>query len=330
MLKKQTLNYCCATCKEPLVSASQGAGGDNATKNTVLMCEKCKAQYPVINDIPRFVDINNYSESFGYQWNIHRRTQLDSYTGKPISQDRLFAVTGWKGDTMRGKRVLEAGSGAGRFTEVLLKMGVELFSFDFSRAVEANFKNNGLKNNLTLFQGDIFNIPFLDASFDHVICLGVIQHTPDPQKAFVSLANKVKPGGSLYIDVYTRSWAHLLQWKYLLRPLTKRIDRNHLYLFLSKVIPLLIYPTRLMKRLFGKAGGRLMPIVEYSNLGLSNDINREWAILDTFDMYSPAHDHPQSLSAVQNWFEKAGFVDVSVWYGANGVVGRGRKPACVE
>jgi hypothetical protein len=37
--------------------------------------------------------------------------------------------------------------------------------------------------------------------------------------------------------------------------------------------------------------------------------------LDTFDMYFPAHDHPQSIATVRSWFEAVGFVDVSVRYG---------------
>ena len=51
--------------------------------------------FPVINGIPRFVPAENYADSFGFQWNIHDKTQLDSYTGFPISHDRVFGVTGW-------------------------------------------------------------------------------------------------------------------------------------------------------------------------------------------------------------------------------------------
>ena len=33
---------------------------------------------------------------------------------------------------------------------------------------------------------------------------------------------------------------------------------------------------------------------------------REWAILDTFDQYSPEHDHPQRLDDVVEMFERHG------------------------
>ena len=48
-----------------------------------------------------------------------------------------------------------------------------------------------------------------------------------------------------------------------------------------------------------RIGARLIPIVEYYHSGLSDDLNEEWAVLDTFDMYSPRHDHPQSMGSVR-------------------------------
>ena len=81
-----------------------------------------------------------------------------------------------------------------------------------------------------------------------------------------------------------------------------------------------------LRRVGGKFGARLLPIVEYSHLGLPHELNREWALLDTFDMYSPAHDHPRSIAQVKGWFAAANFVDVVVEYGPNGVIGIGRRP----
>jgi SAM-dependent methyltransferase len=288
-------------------------------------CASCFARYPIVRAIPRFVDEENDAAAFGLQWNLHARTQLDSHTGQPISRERLFGVTQWP-DDMRGQTVLEAGSGAGRFTEVLLETGAEVYSFDYSSAVDANHRNNAGKPNLNLFQGDIFDIPLKHAAFDKVMCFGVLQHTPDPQRAFHSLALFVKPGGELAVDVYAWSLAAAMQWKYVLRPLTRRMPPARLYAVLSTLVPKLIPAARFMRRHFGRAGARLVPIAEYSHLGLSDSVNEQWAILDTFDMYSPAHDHPQTARQVARWFADAGFEDVHVGRGPNGVVGRGRRP----
>ena len=301
-------DFVCPACRAPLEA---------------LCCPACKATYPAPRGIPRFVPADNYSASFGLQWNLHRRTQLDSAVGKPISERRVFDTTGWPRE-MRGARILEAGSGAGRFTEVLVRTGANVYSFDYSSAVEANAANNGANGNLRLFQADIFAIPLPEQWFDHVLCIGVLQHTPDPKRAFLSLARHVKPGGDLVIDVYRRSLAARLQWKYLLRPMTRRMNAERLYQVVNAAVPALVAPTRWLRRIGGRIGARLSPIVEYSRLGLTPEQNVQWAILDTFDMYAPAYDLPQSVSDVRAWYEEAGFVDVEAFNGYNGVVGRGR------
>jgi SAM-dependent methyltransferase len=234
-------------------------------------------------------------------------------------------VTGWKED-LSGERILEAGSGAGRFTDILLQTGAAVYSFDFSEAVDANYANNGARPNLVLFQGDLYRLPLPPARFNKVLCLGVLQHTPDPATAFLRLAQMVRPGGELVIDVYARTMAARLQWKYLLRPIMRRMDKERLYQLVRRWTPPLIPATRLLRKIGGRIGARLMPIVEYSHLGLPPSLNREWAVLDTFDMYAPAHDHPQSVKTVSSWFEQAGFTDITVMRGPNGVVGKGRKP----
>ena len=103
------------------------------------------------------------------------------------------------------------------------------------------------------------------------------------------------------------------------------MNREKLYRLLSYVVPKLIPAARFLRKWFGRTGSRLVPIVEFSHLDLSKEINEQWAILDTFDMYSPAHDHPQTKVSVNRWFKSAGFKEISVWYGDNGIVGRGKK-----
>ena len=266
-----------------------------------------------------------YTSSFGFQWLKHAKTQLDSFVGKPISRNRLFAVTGWPA-RMKGQRILEAGSGAGRFTEVLLITGAEVWSFDSSEAVEANRANNGHHPNLHLFRADIFNIPRDIGLFDKVLCLGVLQHTPDPQHAFLELAEFVRPeGGEVVIDVYKKTLLARLQWKYFLRPFTRWIPDRVLYMLVRLIVPILLSLTIVAYKMLGRLGTRLSPIASYPALGLPYKIHKEWSILDTFDMYSPRYDNPQTLRAVRKWFTKGGLKDIEVRYGQNGIVGKGKK-----
>jgi SAM-dependent methyltransferase len=312
--------------KLALLRCTSCGNGDLEFDADALQCASCGTVFPILRGIPRFVRDDDYAGSFGLQWNVHAQTQLDSFTNTSISRDRLFEASKWP-TRLSGQTILEAGSGAGRFTEVLVGTGATVISFDLSSAVEANYRNNGGNENLIILQASILNIPVRAQSMDKVICLGVIQHTPDPAQTFSCLAACVRPGGEIVIDVYAARLRSLLSWKYLLRPITKRMDNATLYRLIERAVPALLPVSQLLERAFGRFGARLVPIVHYPSLGLTPELEQRWAVLDTFDMYSPAHDHPQTAAAVRGWFEAAGFTDVAVEYGKNGVVARGRKPA---
>ncbi len=115
-------HYVCPSCKEHFLFNNPVQKRNGGFLDGKLLCRTCGICVPVIDGIPRFVSLEPDDDSFGYQWNVHRKTQLDSYTGLPISRNRLFSVTKWP-DKLEGELILEAGSGAGRFTEVLLQTG---------------------------------------------------------------------------------------------------------------------------------------------------------------------------------------------------------------
>ena len=175
------------------------------------------------NGIPRFVSTENYADAFGAQWKRYRTTQLDSYTGATISKDRLRRCVGetlWS--QLAGKRILECGCGAGRFTEVLLSQGAYVTSIDLSEAVDANQQNFPQNENHRIAQADILRLPFAPQRFDAVLCLGVIQHTPNPEQTIAYLYDQVKPGGTLVMDHYTYN----VSWYTKSAPLFRRYLRR--------------------------------------------------------------------------------------------------------
>lgn len=311
--------------KLDLLACNSCKSGALQIREQALQCTNCATTFPIVRGVPRFVPSDDYAGSFGFQWNLHSRTQLDSFTGVPISRDRLFATTKWP-TNLAGTNILEVGSGAGRFTEVLVTTGATVISCDLSSAVEANYRNNGGNENLLIVQASLLNLPVRARSIDKVICIGVLQHTPDPAQSFAYLAECIRPGGELVVDVYAARLRSLLAWKYLLRPITKRMDGQRLYRLIESVTPVLFPISNALYRLFGQVGLRMLPIVHYPELKLSPELSLQWAILDTYDMYSPAHDHPQTMATVRSWFARAGFGEIIVEYGPNGVVGRGRRP----
>lgn len=328
-MKPDHIKYlACPACRGELVLATVTAIKSDSIETGGIQCLTCKREYEVARHIPRFAPIENYADSFGLEWSIHARTQYDSYTGTNISQTRFFKETGWDRQ-LKGETILEVGSGSGRFTEQAASTGAFVVSLDYSYAVDANYACNGYKDNVLIVQGDLCQMPFKEHFFDKLFCFGVLQHTPDPEAAFMALPAHLKPGGSLVVDVYAIDWKIPFKTFYLLRPITKRIPHDVLYKLIKAYVNLL-WP---LVRLIGKLpNGRLINralllIADYRGRApLTEELLKEWAILDTFDTFSPWYDRPQTLSTVRRWFERAGLTDVRVEYGFNGIEGRGLVP----
>lgn len=284
-------------------------------------------RYPITGGVPRFVPAATYADNFGLQWNHFRRTQLDSYSGHPITRDRFYSYTAWKPEELRGARILDVGCGAGRFAEIALAAGANLVALDYSSAVDACRANHRNEPRLNVVQGDVYALPFAPGAFDFVYCLGVLQHTPDVHAAFAALPRMLKPRGKLAIDLYPRLWLNLLWPKYWLRPVTKHFAPGKLFKLVQQMVPVLLPVSRTLGRVpkFGRQLRRVVPVVNYEGvLPLSDQQVKEWAVMDTFDMLAPAHDHPQSVETVRQWFNEAGLGDV--WVQRMGfVVGRGSK-----
>ena len=105
----------------------------------------------IIKKIPRFSPNTDYTSAFGRQWKIYSEVQLDSKNKTTLSEDRIRIALGKPLDSIKDLKIIEAGSGAGRFTKILLKYGAKVYSFDLSEAVDANLKNNSGHPNLTIF-----------------------------------------------------------------------------------------------------------------------------------------------------------------------------------
>ena len=70
----------------------------------------------VSGGIPRFVvPDDDYCENFGFQWQEWRTLQIDRLSGHHLSEERFFRDSRWSADWLKGKLILDAGCGAGRF-----------------------------------------------------------------------------------------------------------------------------------------------------------------------------------------------------------------------
>jgi SAM-dependent methyltransferase len=306
----------CPECLGTLVLFAEREESGEVESGT-LACAGCPQSYPIIRFIPRFVPTENYASNFGFQWNRFRQTQLDSYSGVPVSRERFFLSTGWTPEEMARASVLDVGCGAGRFTEVSLASGARVVAVDYSSAVDACFANHGSHSRLDVVQANIYHLPFHPAHFQFVYCLGVLQHTPDVRRAFHSLPRQVREGGKLAVDVYPKLSLNVLWPKYWLRPITKRIRPQRLFSIVEWLVPILLRVSNAISRipLVGHQLRYAVPVVNHRPAipRLTERQVHEWAVLDTFDMFGPAYDQPQSELTLLSWAREAGLRHVTVF-----------------
>ena len=265
--------------------------------------------FPVKEGIPIF-SAEIYTENFGDQWNDFPLTQIDSSNVDKVSEERLIQTFGFSLDQLAGKTLLEVGSGAGRFTEVLLRHGAEVYSCDASNAIVANSRNNKGNGKGVFFQASVFSLPVSPRQFDVVLCIGVIQHLPDISKGIACLAECVKPGGSLFIDHYRWQFFRRLAPRYLFaRPITSRlspaVNRKIANAFVNIWWPLRLMFANEMLRKVATSISPIAPIAYYKNVykAASDEKLKELAVLDTNDFISARYDKGLTRRALRNIVE---------------------------
>lgn len=104
----------------------------------------------------------------------------------------------------RPARVLDVGCGDGEMVLRLAAAGHYVTGMEKSPGMlEAAAKritaDPGIAERVTLSEGDIYNLPFDDASFDAVVCHGVVMYLPDSAAPVAHLARLVADGGTLSV-----------------------------------------------------------------------------------------------------------------------------------
>lgn len=313
MQKKLLEVLACPKCLGQLSCVEQEVCADGEIISGSLECGVCRKSYPVEASIPRFVEKDNYASSFGYQWNSFKAEQVDSINGTNLSAKRFYAETGWTKDWLEGKWILDAGCGAGRFLDVVSKNDCEVVGVDLSNATDAARATLKGRRNVHLVQASIYELPFKPGVFDGCYCIGVIQHTPDPRRSLRALPKVIKKGGRIAVTIYERKRWTLLNAKYLIRPLTKRLNQKALLFSIKALMPILFPVTEVTFRipLIGRAMRYAIPVANYvGEPQLSIGKRYRWAILDTFDMLAPQYDQPQTEDEVRDALLKEGIGEV--------------------
>jgi ubiquinone/menaquinone biosynthesis C-methylase UbiE len=303
----------CPKCHEELELTGAETVDNEEIVAGLLECHKCDMNWPIKSGIPRFVQSENYASSFGYQWNQFKKVQIDSINGIEQSKRRLHSETEWDREWIAGKWVLDGGCGAGRFLEIASRDDCEVVGVDISNAVDAAAETLGSRENVHLVQASIFELPFRNGVIDACYCIGVIQHTPDPELALNELPRVLKTRGKLAVTIYERKTYTLFNSKYLVRPLTRRFNPKVLLVLLRGIMPVLWPLTELLFRIpfLGQLFRFVIPIANYpEDTELTWKQRYQWAVLDTFDMLSPRYDLPQKEEDVINVLQGSGVCQI--------------------
>jgi SAM-dependent methyltransferase len=310
----------CPTCRieAPLaLTATAAEGGDVIAGE--LRCGSCNAVFPIRDGIPRIVrEEENYCETFGYQWTRWKTLQIDRLGHHDISEERFFANSPWTREWLKGKLILDAGCGAGRFSDIAAKYGARVVSCDISAAIDACRETTRVHGDLTnQFQASIYDLPFKRHVFDGVFCYGVIQHTPDPAKTMRTLPQFLKPGAPLAYDFYEKTgWDELAVLKYRLRRFTPELTTEQ-NLRLAHALTAAFFPlgAALSRLPFLHVLTGVLPIAVVHDKRLSIKQEYLWTLLDTFDWYGPRYEIRQDHRQVVRLLEELGLAEVKGRWG---------------
>jgi len=319
----------CPKCGGDIVPACATSHDDAEIMEGVLSCRKCTREYRIIRGVPRFAKLEEVesekaatAENFGWQWT--------NFTQEDTRYEEQFL--GWlqpvQQDFFEGKVLLEGGCGKGRHTRLAAEWGAkDVIGIDLGAGVESAFAATRHLPNAHIVQCDIFKLPFRRV-FDYAFSIGVLHHTPDPKKAFVSLASKLIKGGHISAWVYG---AENNEWitKYV-NPIregfTSKISQPVLYQ-LSKLPTLSLFLAT--KLLYRPANAVAKPVAK--RLFYNEYLNH----LGTFgwrEHHNIVFDHLVAPTAFyiskeefEDWWREIGAEDVEItWHNRNSWCGFGK------
>ena len=256
-----------------------------------------------IGGLPGSVYHARSNKSFSLQWQMY---QYDDHTWFKDDADLrrrefLYGMDLEEKD-LNGRLILDAGCGNGRLTSSIARYGAEVVGIDLSSSIERAHQNRrrfagGQAPFVHFVQANVMEPPFAPETFDHIHTTGVLHHTPDTEKAFLSFLRLGRPGGRVYVQLYRRREAWVRIINQCLRAVTTRLPVRLLYALCYLMAPV---HTAII-RVVAWCRGETTPLPGFSR--------RERAI-SMFDHFSPRYQYRYTPAQVRAMFERAGVTDV--------------------
>lgn len=180
--------------------------------------------------------------------------------------------------TIRNRVILDVGTGTGRAALALARRGGVVTGVDASREMLEVAARRAREAHvpLTLVPGDAHALDFADRSFDAVVCLRVLMHTPDWQR---SLRELCRVSAHLLVFDYPARWstaAVQAAWRQVVRTFDRRTEAYRV--FSARAIAHAL--EREGFRVVGEHRQFVLPIALHKRVGSASWTRRVEAALD--------------------------------------------------
>jgi len=297
----------------PLTDVREGLEG-------TLRCVACKREYEISGGVPRLAAeklgaaARKTRDAFAFEWS--------RYPGSlPEDESVLLEESQLRPSDFKGKLVLDAGCGMGRYSVVALSFGAEVVALDLSDSLMRLAAIADRWPKLHVVQGNLLKPPLKPSLFDVVYSHGVLHHTADTRAAFGRVARLVKPGGYLSVWLYGRAGRYQ---DFATNPL--RGDRGLVarhrklawwIVFLRHCFSDAVraVTTRLPMRVDYALSHALamigaVPLLKYLTFSVHPDYKVR--VIENFDWISPPYQWHHTKEELADWFKQEGFEIVSV------------------
>lgn len=329
----------CPGCRGGISLSSVVRRHSRRVMEGTLECRNCGQGYPVRGGIPRFVAGNvddlevRVADLFGAEFSqfaandddfdslavrrgiFFSRTGLDPNVddignGDPFDLLRLERVgLHADGSALKGKVVLDAGCGGGRFTGIISETASRTVGLDLGNQVERAFEPYAEDPRVDIVQGSVLAPPFQAGVFDVVVSLGVLHHTPAPPKGVERLAALLRPGGSLSLMVYPPEyWGGVIREPFsrLVHFLLSRLAIDNAL----RVCRYILYPLGRLQQFLARRTWAKVVAAPLFLLPIPRHPSRSVMLATIVDYFCPPIITTHSPDEVRGWFSDAGLREV--------------------
>jgi 2-polyprenyl-6-hydroxyphenyl methylase/3-demethylubiquinone-9 3-methyltransferase len=107
--------------------------------------------------------------------------------------------------SISGARILDVGCGGGLLAEALTRRGAQVTGVDLAPAMIETARLHAAQSGLSIDYRVADAALLTDPPFDAVCCMEMLEHVADPAAFLGVLAQRLRPGGSLFVSTLNRN-----------------------------------------------------------------------------------------------------------------------------